>query len=159
MARTRLPGLTALYIRYSTRLPLPAAVSEAALPEAVQRAADSEPSVGFNVGPAAVRKRVRLQVGPPERLGDWLRIPLTWSAHPGAPLFPVLDGYLQLEPLTPRESRLSIKATYQPPLGRLGQAIDGAALHTVARATVRDFVDGVRSRVLEATAGTGSREA
>ena len=148
-----------MYIRSATRISLPLAVCEAALPDAVQRAADSDPSVGFKVGPAAVRKRVRLVVGPPERLGDWLRIPLAWSARPAAPLFPVLDGYLQLQPLTPRESKLSLKATYQPPLGRLGQAIDDAALHTIARATVKDFVDAVRARVLEVAAATESKEA
>jgi hypothetical protein len=147
-----------MYIRCSTRLALPVAACAAVLPEATRRAAGSHPSIGFNIGPAPVRKRVRIAIGAAEPLGDWLRIGLTWSAQPGAALFPVLDGYLQLEPLGPRESKLSLKADYQPPLGRLGQAIDQAALHTVARATLKDFVNAVRVQVLEAAPRTTSQE-
>jgi hypothetical protein len=148
-----------MYIRCSTRLALPVAACADVLPEATRRAAGAHPSIGFKIGPAAVRKRVRLTVGSPEPLGDWLRIRLTWSAQPGGSLFPVLDGYLQLEPLAPRESKLSLKADYQPPLGRLGQAIDDAALHTIARATIKDFVDAVRAQVLTAATGPTLKEA
>src|SRR6266487_3650835 len=121
-----------MYLRSTTRLKLPLADCEAVLLAAVGGAAGEHPRVGFKIGPAPVRKRVRLDVGTPER--------------PGQPLFPVLDGYLQLEQLGPQESKLSLKAGYQPPLGRLGQAIDGAALHAVAKATVNDFVSSVRDR-------------
>ncbi len=148
-----------MYLRSTTRLKLPLADCEAVLLAAVGGAAGEHPRVGFKIGPAPVRKRVRLDVGTPERLGQWLRIPLRWSASPGQPLFPVLDGYLQLEPLGPQESKLSLKAGYQPPLGRLGQAIDGAALHAVAKATVNDFVSSVRDRMLRSTAATPSKEA
>jgi hypothetical protein len=147
-----------MYIRCSTRLALPVAACAAVLPEATRRAAGSHPSIGFKIGPAPVRKRVRITIGTPEPLGDWLRIGLKWSAQPGASLFPVLDGYLQLEPLAPRESKLSLKADYQPPLGRVGQAIDHAALHTVARATLKDFVKAVGAQVLEAATRSTLKE-
>ncbi len=136
-----------MYIRYSARLGLPIAACDRAFAAAVRSAAGDRASVGFSVGPAPVRKRVQLGVGAEERLGDWVRIPITWKARPATPLFPVLGGYLQLEPATADESRLSLKATYQPPLGRLGAAIDNAAMHRIARATVKDFVDSVRTRL------------
>ena len=72
-----------MYIRYSTRLPLPVAACAADLPAATRIAAGNDPRVGFKVGPAAVRKRVRLAVGDPEALGDWMRIRLSWTAQPG----------------------------------------------------------------------------
>jgi hypothetical protein len=147
-----------MFIRHSTRLPLPAAITSRVLPEAVAQAAGEKPRVGFAIGPARVRKRVSLQVGESHRLGQWLRIPLTWSAEPGAGLFPVLEGFLQLEPLSPRESKLSLRANYEPPMGRLGKAIDDAALHTVARATVKDFVGAVRTRVLKAAEHAAAEE-
>ena len=138
-----------MHLRQSTRIPKPVAECAVALPQAVAEVAGEEPRVGFTIGPAAVRKRVRLSVGGPEALGQWMRIPLSWSARPGAALFPVLDGYLQLEPLSARESKLSLRANYEPPLGRVGKAVDNAAMHNVARATVKDFLGAVRARVLE----------
>ncbi|MEP7104807.1 MAG: hypothetical protein ABI838_03050 [Chloroflexota bacterium] len=136
-----------MYVRHSTRIPVPVKACEAVLVDAVMAVAGDRPSVGFGVGPASVRKRVELVTGPAERLGDWLRIPVSWKASPGQAFFPVLDGYLQLESVTLRESRLALRADYQPPLGRLGQAIDAVALHAVVDATVRDFVEAVSSRV------------
>jgi hypothetical protein len=143
-----------VFIRYAARIPLPVAECERELAEAAAGAAGDRASVGFKVGPAAIRKRVRLELGVTERLGQWTRLPVAWKASPGGPLFPVLEGYLQLEPLTPHESRLTLKATYQPPLGRLGQAIDEAAMHAAARATVKDFVDSMLARLLENTVAT-----
>jgi hypothetical protein len=138
-----------MHLRHSTRIPKPVAACAAALPQAVAEVAGEEPRVGFTIGPAAVRKRVRLAIGGPEALGQWLRIPVTWSARPGGALFPVLEGYLQLEPVSAGESKLSLRANYQPPLGRLGKAVDDVAMHNVARATVKDFLGAVRDRVLE----------
>ena len=131
---------------------MPLADCQQALAQAARKAAGESASVGFKVGPAPIRKRVRLEVGPPEHLGQWTRLPVSWKASPGEFLFPVLEGYLQLEPITPQESKLSLKANYQPPLGRLGQAIDEAAMHGVARATVKDYVDLVVDLLL-ASAG------
>ena len=152
-----------MYITQSTRMALPvdacaAVLSEAAV-DAAFDASDDESRVGFNIGPASIRKRVQLVVGRAERNGDWLRIPVNWSADPAGGLFPTLDGYLQLEPLGPAESKLSIRALYQPPLGRIGQALDDAALHAVARLTVKDFVRAVRARVVEAAPAAISKEA
>jgi hypothetical protein len=138
-----------MHLRQSTRIPKPVAECALALPQAVAEVAGEEPRVGFTIGPAPVRKRVRLSIGGPETVGQWLRIPVSWSARPGASFFPVLDGYMQLEPVSARESRLSLRANYQPPLGRLGKAVDDVAMHNVARATVKDFLDAVRARVLE----------
>lgn len=143
-----------MFIRYAARVPLPVADCDRTLAVAAREAAGDHSGVGFKLGPASIRKRVRLEVGPPAPVGQWTRLPVAWRASPGERLFPILDGYLEIGPLTPQESKLFMKANYQPPLGRLGQAIDEVAMHRVARATVKDFVDSVVARLVESTAAT-----
>ena len=142
-----------MYIRQSTRIPLSVATCTLVLVDAAIDAAfdatDDETRIGFHIGPASIRKRVNLVVGRPERTGDWVRVPVKWSADPAGGLFPTLDGHLHLEPVGPNEARLSIRALYQPPLGRVGRALDDAALHALARLTLKDFVNTERARVME----------
>ncbi|HEX6349132.1 MAG TPA: hypothetical protein VF160_07045 [Candidatus Dormibacteraeota bacterium] len=138
-----------MHIRQNVRLPVPIAVSAPRLPDAVAKTVGDAPRVGFTVGRASIRKRVRVRFGETEPIGQWIRIPVSWSAEPAEGLFPTLEGYLQLEPISPEESKLSLRANYEPPLGRLGQAIDDAALHNVARATITDFLDALRAQVLK----------
>ena len=63
------------------------------------------------------------------------------TATPG--LIPEMEGDLEVAPLGPASSQLSISARYTPPLGAIGQAIDRALLHRVAEATLKDFLDRV----------------
>jgi hypothetical protein len=79
-------------------------------------------------------------------------IPLTWRATGPAELFAVLDGKLTVQPLGPHLSTLWIGATYQPPLGGLGNELNVVALHNVASATIEDFVEGVAARLSELAA-------
>ena len=108
--------------------------------------------VGFGSPAARVSKQVELILGEPEQPGQWLVIPVTWRATGPSELFPVLDGKLTVKPLGPHSSTLSIGATYQPPLGALGRELDEVALHAVAGATMRDFLEGVANRLSELTA-------
>jgi hypothetical protein len=143
-----------MYLTRSTRIPLAIATCVALLPDAVLDAVfnveNDETRVGFSVGPARVRKRVQLVVGHPEEFGMGVRVSVKWVANPAGGLFPQLDGHLQLEALGPAESKLSIRANYQPPMGRVGRVLDDAAMRVVARLTLQDFVESVRDHVIEA---------
>lgn len=122
------------------------------LPASVTRVAGERrflARVGFDAAAARISKQVELTIGPPTMEGDWLVIPLAWRATGPSQLFPVLDGKLAVQPGGPHSSRLSISGTYQPPLGALGREVDGAMLHNVAEATIKDFVEGVAARISE----------
>jgi hypothetical protein len=111
-----------------------------------------EARVGFSAAGAHIGKKVELTVGVPSEEGDWVVVPLAWQATGPSGLFPVLDARLRVEPIGPGASRLSLAGTYQPPLGALGREIDGSALHGVAEATLKDFVEGVGGRLSRRTA-------
>jgi hypothetical protein len=46
----------------------------------------------------------------------------------------------ELVAVGPAQSRLSFEASYDPPVGALGQLADWALMHRVAEASVREFV-------------------
>ena len=108
--------------------------------------------VGFRAAGARVSKQVELTVGQPETPGDWLVIPIAWRATGPTQLFPVLDGKLTVQPLGPHSSILWMGAMYQPPLGAVGHEMNEVALHNVASATIRDFVESVAARLSELAA-------
>jgi hypothetical protein len=108
--------------------------------------------VGFDAGVARVSKQVELTLGEPEQPGQWLVIPVAWRATGPEQLFPILDGKLTVQPLGPHSSTIWMGATYQPPLGGFGRELNAVALHNVASATIRDFVEGVAARLSELAA-------
>jgi hypothetical protein len=55
-------------------------------------------------------------------------------------IFPMLDGDLELAPLGSERCRLTLSASYMPPFGDVGRALDRALLHRVAQSTVRSFL-------------------
>jgi hypothetical protein len=59
----------------------------------------------------------------------------------------VLDADVRLTPAGEHVTLLSMAGSYRPPLGPLGQALDGAILHRVAAATIRGFVAQVAARI------------
>lgn len=106
--------------------------------------------VGFGEGPR-VTKRVLLEVGRPVRLPSKLVLPLHWRVEGAEKLFPVLDADLEVAPLTPGTTQLSVSARYVPPLGALGSTIDRALLHRIAEATMKDFLDQIATTLLDGT--------
>jgi hypothetical protein len=103
--------------------------------------------VGFHAVGAVISKEVELTVGMPEAPGQWLTVPVSWRATGREQLFPILDGKLTVQPLGPHSSLLWMGATYQPPLGGLGRELDDLAMHNVAEATIREFVEGLGARL------------
>jgi hypothetical protein len=101
----------------------------------------------LNIGPAWVGGRltreVEVTLGPTHERGDASVIPLNWRATDLTGMFPMLNGDLELAPLGPESSRLTLAASYRPPFGDVGRALDHALLHRVAQSTIRSFLTRV----------------
>jgi carbon monoxide dehydrogenase subunit G len=99
-------------------------------------------SVGFKVGPLPLYKHVRLRVGwdPGREPGARLMVPVTWEAVGGPPIFPDMEGTLHVAPEGASRTRLTLNASYNPPLGKLGAQMDRVLMHRVAQITISDFV-------------------
>lgn len=59
-----------------------------------------------------------------------------------------MDATLTAYPLTPGETQLDLDGHYQPPLGTVGSALDSAAGHRIAEATVLRLLRDVRTELL-----------
>ncbi|HLX77297.1 MAG TPA: hypothetical protein VKR27_00305 [Acidimicrobiales bacterium] len=89
-------------------------------------------------GPLSREVRVRI-LGRRER-DDSVVITISWEPVTHPSLFPILSGDLELAPIGGGLSRLTLSASYEPPLGEVGEALDRAILHRVAQSTVRSFL-------------------
>ena len=110
-------------------------------------AADEGETLRVRVGPIGalpmLGKTVTLRAEQPIERGDLTVIPLTWRATGAQGLFPVLDADLEVAPLSPDVTQLTLRGTYRPPLGEFGQRIDRLLMHRIAEATVRSFMRGL----------------
>jgi len=101
------------------------------------------PQIGSTLAGRLGTREVEATVGPSRDRGTACVVPLAWKATGMAGLFPVLDGDLELAPLRSSRCRLTLAASYVPPFGDLGRALDRALLHRVAQSTVRSFLSRV----------------
>lgn len=99
--------------------------------------------VGVKVAGVPVYKHVKLELGqPPVRIGsNRMLMSVSWHTWGGPPLFPVLEGHIEVEGASAEQTTLSLKANYAPPLGGLGRLVDRTLLRGLAQATVKDFVE------------------
>ncbi len=94
------------------------------------------------VGPTgSLAREVNMDIGVAEIHSSGLVYPLRWTANGSTFLFPELNADLILSNEGPHRTALTLKGTYQPPLGPLGRLVDRAVLGRVAEATVRDWMD------------------
>lgn len=118
--------------------------SEAWLTELASAAEEDGEELRLQIGPSwgggHVTREVQVALGLTRERGEARVIPIVWKATGLTGMFPVLDGDLELAPLGPGRCRLTLAATYHPPFGELGRALDRALLHRVAQSTVRSFV-------------------
>ena len=85
-------------------------------------------------GPA---KKVRTLTTGPRRRGSSYVFGFHWDpVGPAAAAYPSLDAKVAVTPVDDSTSLLSIAATYVPPLGAVGAAVDQLALSRIAQATV-----------------------
>ncbi|HEY5266130.1 MAG TPA: hypothetical protein VIJ40_04890 [Acidimicrobiales bacterium] len=87
-----------------------------------------------------VTREVEVAVGLTRERGEALVVPIVWKATGLAGMFPMLSGDLELAPLGSQQCRLTLSASYLPPFGDVGRALDRALLHRVAQSTVRSFL-------------------
>jgi hypothetical protein len=110
----------------------------------------------LQIGPAwaggHLTREVEATLGSAHERGEASVVPLEWRASDLAGMFPMLSGDLELAPLGPQTCRLTLAASYIPPFGDLGRALDRALLHRVAQSTIRSFLARVAT-ILEADEG------
>ena len=74
-------------------------------------------------------------------------LPVSWEAVGGPPHFPMMEGTIHVQPDQAGHTKLTLNARYDPPLGRLGELLDTAAMHRVAEATMRDFLERLAGKL------------
>lgn len=155
-----------MFLRYFVELDLPTEQAEAALLDApttwlpaladgaVERAEPLLAGVGIGQGNLRVARRVTVRLGQPVRFPSKLALPMRWE--PSGWLLPSLDAELELGPLGTRRTQLALSGNYEPPLGTVGRTADRLALHRIAEATIKDFLDRVATRLQSTlTCGNG----
>jgi hypothetical protein len=142
-----------MFLRYYVELDLPTEQAQAALLEspsrwvpalahgAVERAEPLLAEVVVGHGGLRVAKRVTVRLGRPVQFPSKLSLPMTWE--PGGWLLPKLDAELELGSLGKGRTQLAINGRYEPPIGVVGRTADRLALHRIAEATIKDFLDRV----------------
>jgi hypothetical protein len=104
-------------------------------------------SVGIHVAGVPVRKRVNVEFGEPVRTSTWAVIPISWQPTFGRKLLPVMNGKVDVSPVSSDETRLTVSGMYEPPLGRVGEQIDEVLMHNVAEGTVKELAEQIAERL------------
>ncbi len=146
-----------MFVYYYANVAMPLAAVEAHLDELVGEmegwAAEAhrngeEVATRLRVGNKAVTKEIELRVWPVTQSEEVTTRKLTWRATGPSALFPELDADLVAAGLDDDLTQLSLRGSYEPPLGVVGRSLDRALFHRLAEMTVKQFVD----RVVEAVA-------
>jgi hypothetical protein len=157
-----------MFVRYYVELAFPLGALEEAIErapvswmpivahEAESRGADLLTEIGSGGEQAKVNKAVEVEVGSPRKAASRTILPMTWKASGSARLFPKLEADLELAPLGPSRTQLAISARYRPPMGAVARAVDRGALHVVAEATIKDFLDRVADRLTTSLAAAST---
>jgi hypothetical protein len=115
------------------------------------RATKDGSAVIVRIGPtpaaSAVGPKVRILLGRCRQRGASTAVAIRWEATELRPVFPVLDGDLIVTAVDATKSRVTLQASYRPPLGWLGERVDQALMHRLAQATVRSFLARVAERL------------
>ena len=94
------------------------------------------------VGPSeTIAREVKLTIGIAEIHRSGLVYPIHWTASGASLLFPELEADLILSQTSSHSTTLTLRGTYQPPMGALGRLADRAVLGRVADATVADWME------------------
>ena len=96
--------------------------------------------------------------------GEWLsglaagaaREGETWRATGSQGIFPVLSADLEVAALSPQITHLTLRGSYEPPLGAVGQRLDRLLMHRVAEATIRSFMRRLAESLADTVANEGA---
>lgn len=101
------------------------------------------------VGSEMVAKTVELTVAEPSRGAIETWIPIEWCATGAPSLFPRMQAEIVVAGIGPDTTQLALRGNYQPPLGRMGEALDRVLLHRIAESSVKRFVDHIAAATTE----------
>lgn len=95
-------------------------------------------------------KTVQVHLLRPRKRPAGVMYALRWVATgPAETLFPALDADLALTRAGADATRLSITASYRPPLGTLGRHLDHLLLDRVAHGTIRSFLGNLAQAIIQ----------
>jgi hypothetical protein len=100
---------------------------------------------------APFRKAAYVDLGSPQRVGDAIRVEISWRSASLAPLFPVFSGWLTVRP-----GELVLDGHYAPPGGAIGLLADRALLHLAARRTAASLLQQLRAASATSRAAAGA---
>ena len=93
------------------------------------------------VGPSpGVSVPVEFSIGVPVVGSNSIAFPIRWKASGATQLFPHMDAELVLSPLGD-STHIEFRGVYTPPMGPVGALLDRVAMHRLAEATVRNFLE------------------
>jgi hypothetical protein len=84
------------------------------------------------------------------------RIQLSWEPIEHGDVYPAITADLEIEPIDEKRTMISLLASYEPPLGRIGAVVDRVAMHRVAEAALARFFEGL---LIELKAGARATSA
>lgn len=118
---------------------------------AASSAPNAAASLHVEVGPIEVGAAIELEVTNLERRvsppNPRTTLGLRWRAATAQSVFPEMEADLVIFPLSSTETQLDLISQYRPPLGLLGEVIDGALLHGLAEASVARFLREVAAHL------------
>ena len=116
---------------------------------------DAETSLDLDVAGVHLVKEVCFRVDEYKSLPGTVplgRIQLSWEPLDHSDIYPTVRADLEIEPIDDRRTMVSLLASYEPPLGRIGAVVDRVAMHRVAESALRRFFEGLIAEV-----GTNAR--
>jgi len=108
-------------------------------------------AVGVRIAGVPVRKRVSMRIGDAVLTSTWAAVSLSWTATFPRRLFPNMEGKVALSPAGLNETKLAVSGMYEPPLGRVGENLNSAVLHSVAEMTVKELAESIAARLEKRT--------
>lgn len=138
----------------------PPALIRPAAAGAVRHSGELLTTLGVEVAGHQVERQVEIALGEPVDLGAPLpivKLPMRWHSAHHPDLFPVMDGVLEIYPISGDRTQLSMQGRYEPPFGRIGELLDGGLLHRVADGSVERFLDEIADAILRSVTGNNGR--
>jgi hypothetical protein len=83
------------------------------------------------------------------------KLAFEWCALRSPDLFPIMRASLTIYPVTPAETALELRGTYEPPLGRVGAAADAIGMHHVAKQCADNFLEDLAHLLQRSIAPSG----
>lgn len=77
------------------------------------------------------------------------RLQMSWEPVEQTDLYPVVTADLEIEPIDDDRTMVSLLASYDPPLGRIGAIVDRVAMHRVAQAALGRFFSNLLHEIRE----------